>query len=142
MDNIDMKIGICPVCRNSIYYSEQHYVDSGRDYHEHCWIKMIGIKFANLEAKTEKQEITIAEAQDMIDYKKMLLDNVIGKHEEQPIKRKSFLTSPSEQLITRPKIRESCMTTNRDAEFKRLELQRAIRWQAELEERQQRQIEA
>lgn len=120
-------VGQCPICHIGIHGLEEHVVDEGNDYHSHCWIKMIGKKLAHLEHKQQRQDITLSEAKEMEEYKKMLLDNVINKGRvDHP--QKKLITSPSDNLITRPKERLLSMKSVREETFKRLEEARSARW--------------
>jgi len=122
--NEDKVIGNCPVCRRNVYFMESHFVESGIDYHESCFVKHLCIRKAKLENKKSKGSITLDEALDLTDTDKMLI-NATSTDAEQP---KHSPKRKYDELVCRPEIREDCKRTTLDKKFKLLEESRRSRW--------------
>ena len=122
--NDDIVIGNCPICRRNVYFMESHFVESGIDYHESCFVKHLCIRKAKLENKKSKGSITLDEANDLLDTDKMLINATATNTGTTKYSQKRKY----DELICRPLIREECKRSTIDKKFKILEESRRNRW--------------
>ncbi len=135
----------CSYCNGNIITTELSK-EAGLSYHNSCIAQKYAKRQAHLEQKIQNGTIKLVE---MAEYKEIfqILENMnVQKEQVQPNKSLSFLSSPKEQLITRPKERESIIHSVLEDNFKRLEAAREKRWDDELKrleekQAQQKQIE-
>lgn len=98
-------VGYCPICLRVIDAAEEHYVDSGKDYHTPCWIKFVGIKIARLERKLERKDITLEEAAELKEYTELLFKEIKDLNTPKKLPKHNFCSN-SPNLITRPETRQ------------------------------------
>lgn len=123
-------VGHCPICLRVIDAVEEHYVDSGKDYHTPCWVKFVGIKIAKLERKLERKDITLEEAAELKEYKELLYKEVKDLNTSKKLPKHNFCSN-SPNLITRPETRQQFSRSAIQETLKRSEERRLQRWKSE-----------
>lgn len=124
----DQVVGICPTCRRNVYFMESHYIDSGEDYHESCYVKHLCIVKKKLDTKKIKGSITLDEAQELKDTEQLLI-RATSKDES------CNMYSPKrkyDNLVCKPEIREDFLRSNLENKMKLLEKDRGQRWAFEV----------